>query len=241
MADQTKFFFDVWLTHAGTVYRSVPFGVVTDWIQQGRLLDDDRVRPVGTEQWFILGEVPAFASFIPKPDELRTDQQAEALEPVESSFSWGKKEEGEEADPDMIPLIDVSLVLLIFFMITSTVAVATSRIKTPAAKNIVDPDGTAKIIWVGIDFVDDLTPPKYTVRVELDDKDRKKNTFVDLTREKALEKINEICQNQVVPEVIVAAHQQLLFEQLRDLSVELEKQKSQQRIGRIRIEVAEIR
>src|SRR5438552_3495827 len=127
MADQTKFFFDVWLTHAGTVYRSVRFGVVTDWIQQGRLL------------------------------------------------------------------------------------------------------------------VDDCTPPKDTVRVEIHDKDRKKNTFLDLTKEKALEKINEICQNQVVPEVIVAAHQQLLFEQLRELSVELEKQKAQQRIGRIRIEVSEKR
>src|SRR5713101_2085864 len=113
MADQSQYFFDVWLTHAGTVYRSVPFGVVTDWIQQGRLLEDDRIRPVGTEQWFILGEVPAFASFIPRPELLRTDEQAEALEPVETAFSWGKKgHDGEEADPDMIPLIDVSLVLL---------------------------------------------------------------------------------------------------------------------------------
>src|SRR6266436_2230265 len=99
MADQATFFFDVWLTHAGTVYRSVPFAVVTDWIQQGRLLEDDRIRPVGTEQWFILGEVPAFASFIPQPEVLRTDEQAEALEPVETK-GWGKKEE-EEADPDM--------------------------------------------------------------------------------------------------------------------------------------------
>src|SRR5713226_1908615 len=126
MADQTTFFFDVWLTHAGTVYRSVPFGVVTDWIQQGRLLEDDRIRPVGTDQWFILGEVPAFAGFIPRPEALRTDQQAEALEPLESSFGWGSEREEEEADPDMIPLIDVSLVLLIFFMLTSTVAVITS-------------------------------------------------------------------------------------------------------------------
>ncbi len=119
MAEPKKFQFDVWLTHANTVYRGVPYEVVTDWIQQGRLLEDDRIRPVATEEWFVLAKVPAFSGYLPKHEPLRTDQQAEALEPVESGFAWGQKGEDEDVDPDMIPLIDVSLVLLIFFMMTS--------------------------------------------------------------------------------------------------------------------------
>src|SRR5437764_12990648 len=109
MADAKKFQFDVWLRHANTVYRGVPYEVVTDWIQQGRLLEDDKIRPVGAEEWFVLNKVPAFAGYIPHPEPLRTDQQHEALEPVESGFAWGEKQD-EETDPDMIPLIDVSRV-----------------------------------------------------------------------------------------------------------------------------------
>src|SRR5262249_30858378 len=135
MATPKKFMFDVWLVQGQTVYRAVPYEVVTDWIQQGRLLEDDRIRPAGTEEWFILSKVPALAGFLPQPETLRTDAAAEALEPVETGFDWRKKGEEEEADPDMIPLIDISLVLLIFFMMTSTVATAIAQIRVPDVEN----------------------------------------------------------------------------------------------------------
>src|SRR5260221_10250691 len=119
MSTPKKFFFDVWLAQGKTVYRDVPFEVVTDWLQQGRLLGDDRIRPAKTEEWFLIDKVPAFAAFVPKVDPLRTDAQAEALEPVETGFGWRNRAEEEEGDPDMIPLIDVALVLLIFFILTT--------------------------------------------------------------------------------------------------------------------------
>ena len=34
-------FLDVWIVETNTVYQEVPFDVVTDWLQQGRLLDDE--------------------------------------------------------------------------------------------------------------------------------------------------------------------------------------------------------
>ena len=40
-----KRFLDVWIIESNTVYREVPFTVVADWIQQGRLLEDDMLRP----------------------------------------------------------------------------------------------------------------------------------------------------------------------------------------------------
>src|SRR5262249_40662463 len=151
MSTPKKFFFDVWLVQGNRVYRSVPYEVVTDWIQQQRLLADDHIRPTGTEGWFVLGKVPAFSGFLPQPEPLRTDAQAEALEPVESGFAWGHKGEEEEVDPDMIPLIDISLVLLIFFMMTSAVAAVGSGIRVPQAAGL-DPTlvQNQEMIWIGI-------------------------------------------------------------------------------------------
>jgi biopolymer transport protein ExbD len=132
MAEKRRFL-DVWIVENQTVYREVPFMVVTDWIQQGRLLADDQVRPSGTRDWYRIGESPTFAPYMPKVEEHRAEDQAEALEPVQIDFTWKRRPEDEDEDVDMIPLIDVSLVLLIFFMMTTTVAGAGSLIKTPFA------------------------------------------------------------------------------------------------------------
>jgi hypothetical protein len=44
MAEKRRFL-DIWVVDTNTVYREVPFTVVTDWIQQGRLLVEDKGRP----------------------------------------------------------------------------------------------------------------------------------------------------------------------------------------------------
>src|SRR5438093_228967 len=123
MADKRRLL-DVWILETKTVYRAVPFAVVTDWVQQGRLLESDMVRPSGTENWVALDSLPDLAVYLPKPEPFRAEDKAEALEPVEVDFSWKRPAADEEGDPDMIPLIDVSLVLLLFFMMTASVATA---------------------------------------------------------------------------------------------------------------------
>jgi biopolymer transport protein ExbD len=150
MAEKTREL-DLWILQTNTVYRKVPYTVVTDWIQEGRLLAEDKVRPAGTEKWYELSKVPALAAFLPRAEEFRIEDRAEALEPVEVAFHWGKgKGEDEEQDVDMIPLIDISLVLLIFFMMTATVASGIlSPINTPAAAHqleVINKD----MYWVGI-------------------------------------------------------------------------------------------
>ena len=135
MADAPQFL-DVWIIDSNTVYREVPFTVVCDWVQQGRLLEDDRVRRSGTAEWRPIGQTRAFAVFVPKPEPTRPDDQAEALEPVEFEFGWKKKHvEGGDEDVDMIPLIDVSLVLLIFFMLTASGAAAAAFVSLAGVKN----------------------------------------------------------------------------------------------------------
>jgi len=148
MAEKRKFL-DVWVVESNTVYKEVPYTIVTDWVQQGRLLEDDRVKPSGSAQWLRLGDTTAFASFLPKVEPFRVEDQAEALEPVQVDFTWKRRRGDEDDDVDMIPLIDISLVLLIFFMMTAAVGGAGTLIATPPAAYMLrasDPE----TFWVGI-------------------------------------------------------------------------------------------
>jgi biopolymer transport protein ExbD len=145
-------FLDVWIVESNTVYREVPFNVVVDWIQQGRLLEDDMLRWSGQADWFRLGGTPAFAAYIPRSEPFRVEDQAEALEPVEIGFTWQRHPDEDESDVDMIPLIDVSLVLLIFFMMTTTAVMAAAmQINTPVAEKSFD-RAAPDLVWIGMDF-----------------------------------------------------------------------------------------
>lgn len=146
---------DIWIIESNTIYKEVPFEVVTDWIEQGRLLAEDKARLPGTEKWHVLGKITAMQPYFPKPDVNEADDQAEALASVESDvFSWSKTHDDEDDDVDMIPLIDISLVLLIFFLMTASVSSGVlSPIRTPAAKYqlaTINDD----MYWVGIDVKD---------------------------------------------------------------------------------------
>jgi len=145
MAD--KKFLDIWIVDSNTVYREVPFNVVTDWITQGRLLETDRFRRSGTGEWLSIGDAPEFIPYLPRPEPMRAEDQAEALEPVQLDFHADKKHDEADDEVDMIPLIDVSLVLLIFFMLTASGVGA--FIQTPAAEygEVAAPTNA---IWVGI-------------------------------------------------------------------------------------------
>src|SRR5882672_7971129 len=121
MSDGKQRLLDVWILEINTVYRQVPFAVVTDWLQQGRLLADDCVRLAGSKKWHAIKAVPALGPYLPRVEPQRAEDQAEALEPVELGLDWHRPGEEEDDDVDMIPLIDISLVLLIFFMMTASV------------------------------------------------------------------------------------------------------------------------
>ncbi len=127
-------YFDVWIIDTNTVYREVPFPVVSDWVQQGRLLENDKLRRSGTAEWFAVGGSPDFVPYLPRPEPNRVEDTAEALEPVELDFRWKKAPPDEDDDVDMIPLIDVSLVLLIFFMLTASTAGLAAFVPTPQAE-----------------------------------------------------------------------------------------------------------
>lgn len=150
MADNRRLM-DVWIVETNAAYKAVPFETVANWLQQARLLGEDRVRPTGTTSWFRIDSISALAPYLPQPEPQRVEDQAEALEPIEADFHWRHSSEDEDNDPDMIPLIDISLVLLIFFMMTAAIQAGLfTPIDTPPAQHQLATiiEGT---YWVGID------------------------------------------------------------------------------------------
>jgi biopolymer transport protein ExbD len=160
MAEKQRYL-DVWILESNTVYREVPFTVVADWIQQGRLLENDMVRNSGRKDWKALGEIAALAAYLPRPEPMRPQDQAEALEAVQLEFGWKKAPHDDDEDIDMIPLIDVSLVLLIFFMLTAAGAGTAAPIPTPGTEYAGVTDVTP--LWVGINRTADDPTPIYSL------------------------------------------------------------------------------
>src|SRR5262245_15172602 len=102
MAEKRQFF-DVWIVETNTVYRQVPYTVVTDWAQQGRLLPDDNLRPANGKDWTRLAAMPAFAAFLPKVDLLQAEDTAEALEAIHGDIIVHRRPPDDDEDVDMIP------------------------------------------------------------------------------------------------------------------------------------------
>jgi biopolymer transport protein ExbD len=113
--------FDVWLVAANTVYKAVPYQVVADWTQQGRLSEADRLRPAGAaDAWKPVAEWELLADYLPHPAAAAVAREAVTHEPVELSGAdegiRTRRRADEDDDVDMIPLIDISMVLLVFFI-----------------------------------------------------------------------------------------------------------------------------
>jgi biopolymer transport protein ExbD len=223
---QKRRFIDVWLVEPNTVYREVPFAVVTDWIQQARLLPDDMIRPSGTAQWFKVGESPDFKPYVPQAEPYQIEDQTEALEEVQLDFTWKKRPDDEDDDVDMIPLIDVSLVLLIFFMLTSTAAVGVAAINTPSAinGNVV---GKNAMVWVNIDLPQDGTGsvirggnPIYSVSFGDAPAAPADSNLHTITA--AMERLKlKLDEFPGPPEVTIRAHKDVRAGDVRDVTIEL--------------------
>jgi biopolymer transport protein ExbD len=225
---------DIWLVESNTVYRGVPFVVVTDWLQQGRLLAEDCVRLAGSKKWHDIRAVPALAPYLPKAEPHQAQDTAEALEPVELGLEAGRLIEEEDEDVDMIPLIDISLVLLIFFMMTTTVVIASSSIAVPEAGSgatLANPG----MLWIGIDKVGDS--PEYSFgEGEKPASDDNRGLNVSQVLQKLDARLKGI-EDPV--EIRISAHKDLPYEIVKKLTVELEPYRRKHKIRDIRAEVNE--
>src|SRR5215213_9254726 len=92
--------YDLWLTAPNRVYRAVPYDVLTDWLQQGRVVADDQVRSEAAGEWRRVGDVPGLVTFLPHADAGRPDDAAEAFEPVALPVLPRRYPDDEDDDVD---------------------------------------------------------------------------------------------------------------------------------------------
>jgi biopolymer transport protein ExbD len=200
-------------------------------VQQGLLLENDLQRPSGTKEWFRLGGSPEFAPYLPRAEPFRVDDQAEALEPVELDFRWKKPAPDEDEDVDMIPLIDVSLVLLIFFMLTASTAGLAAFVPTPPADyGDISPNMEEVQLNINLEGRGDNRTPVYSFSVG--------NRFLDPTKDEHLATMDEMLArlkeyidklpNRV--EVTINAHPDVKSGLVRDLTARLESEPFRGRI-----------
>jgi biopolymer transport protein ExbD len=227
---------DVWIVGSNTVYREVPFTVVADWVQQGRLLEDDMIKPSGSNEWSKVGEPENFNAYLPKPQAHSSEDRAEALERVELDFTYKRRHDDEDDDVDMIPLIDVSLVLLIFFMLLSAGAGVASAIQVPVINNpdvaIINPQE----LTVGIDLVDGS--PVYSLskgNKPPEDDDHKNIASYD----EMMAKLVAMMSTTDRDEVTINAHRQVQSGLVRKLTADLSRGQFRGRIARVLIGVNE--
>ncbi len=233
MAEKRRFL-DVWIVEGNTVYREVPFTVVADWVQQGRLVVDDMLRPSGTKDWFRVGSNPTFAAYLPRSEPHRAEDKAEALEPVQTELTWRRRPDDDaDEDVDMIPLIDVSLVLLIFFMmISSTGILFAKQVNLSSAQNgdVIDPRSS---VWISIEPGDG--GPVYsagdaTRTYTLTDGSLKTNNRAVL-----LNSLDKLLEGQNGKEVRIRADQNVMCDPVMELIAELQTRRP--RVGMIRKDV----
>jgi biopolymer transport protein ExbD len=166
---------------------------------------------------------------------MRPQDQAEALEAVQGEVVWKHRHQEEDDDVDMIPLIDVSLVLLIFFMLVSTGVGAAAFVPTP-----------------GTDYGDVVNNPEsVSININLEGENRtpifalgKDNQFAAEDSElrsvsEALSHLDTILRGRGSSQVVINAHKDLKAGVVRDLITELERKSRRDKIREIRIGVSE--
>lgn len=234
MADQTRKY-DVWFVDGNTVYKEVPFEVVTDWVQQARLGADDMVKPTGSPNWFKIVNQPLFEPYLPRAEPQRVGDVAESYEPIELDFTWKRHGEDEDDDVDMIPLIDISLVLLIFFMMTTTVA-SISRILVPTMANATKIETDKNVLRIDIDKTSGGV-----VYGAAKANDAPKEGFGDLKEELVLfARFADLLANEPAPpNVRIAAHGDLPYETVERVMKHLDELQSKGQILSYHIEVNE--
>jgi len=228
--------FDVWFVVVNTVYKGVPYNVAADWAQQGRLAATDMVRPSGTNMaWATVAENEFLSDYLPRPStgtavpaaasgfEVVTPAPAGAPTPAElpepDELTFRRPAGQEDDEVDMIPLIDISMVLLVFFIMLQA-ASALPSIDVPEMTYAGQLTNDPGAITISIEKLNE-TDVYYSVRIG--PVAPKSNHDLLSTPGKAIEALNELLATvQRPPEVRIACRQDLPYQRVVEIQEELE-------------------
>jgi biopolymer transport protein ExbD len=222
---------------ANTVYKQVPYGVVTGWVQEGRLGVADQLRPAGgAVDWKRLDEFELFADYLPRPvaptvpvDTPAVGEAAaegDGVEPPEFEPPPRRRRDDTDDDVDMIPLIDISMVLLVFFvMIRATGALSSVDVPDMRYAGELKSDPTG--VTLSIEKANE-TDVVYSVRVG-DQPVAAENGNLP-SKQAAIERLTAVVNEmEKPPEVRIACSQALpslrVFEMIPDLKALKAKKK----------------
>ena len=188
---------------------------VIDGVKDGEWAASDEVRGPGDTAWRRIETHPQFEEAIGEMEEPE-------LPPV------------EETHLDMNPLIDVSLVLLVFFMLTTVVA-AVSPVKVPDMKYAVEIAKEADSITV---MIDKLGATEHVYALRLGDKGPTPDDNNLLTLGELVTRLDKRLADRVKPpEVRIACHADLPRGLVREVTMELHKRQVK---GQIRDYTADV-
>lgn len=241
--------FDVWYVTANTVYKQVPYQVVADWTQEGRLGPADMLRPAGSaEAWKRVDALPVMADYLPKPAAAYPTAPAAAAvaavgagvsaatvapgpaevpEPADPGAAFRSSLEEEDDEVDMIPLIDISMVLLVFFIIVSATG-ALSPVNVPEMKH----GGTLTNVADAITLTIEKSGPDdiyYTLR---EGPSPAKPEYARMkTPEESIKALDAVLAERTKPpEVRLSCDKELPSERVWELARELKKRQEKNKI-----------
>ncbi len=236
--------FDVWFVTANTVYKGVPFSVVADWVQEGRLTSTDQLRSASsTDAWRRVEEFTFFADYLPRPmvmaattPEPTESSDVEPDEMPELDHRPRRRRDDSDDDVDMIPLIDISMVLLVFFIMMRATG-ALSPVDVPDMQYAGELSSDPNAITLAIEKKDETTVV-YSLRVG---EQPPLASDANLTSQReTLERLKEmVAKMESPPEVRVACAKDLPSQRVFELIPDLKTLKSQRKIRGFNAEVNE--
>ena len=102
---------------SGKSYTKIPFGTLKAWILEARIDPQDFVTNAALREWVPADSIAELASFF-APDAMGSD----VVSGQEMSFPWQQRQAGDDVDLDLTPMIDVTFLLLTFFLANATFA-----------------------------------------------------------------------------------------------------------------------
>jgi biopolymer transport protein ExbD len=148
-----------------------------------------------------------------------------------------RRREAEDDDVDMIPLIDVSLVLLIFFILTSAVS-SMSPIDVPAIKSGMEFSDDKDALTVQIDLRDN-GEAYFALQVGTGAIERDNNNLDTINELRA--RLDAVLSNAAaVPEARIAANKKVKHARVQEVMTLLDEFRRRSLISVYRAEVSEL-
>ncbi len=114
------------------IYKGLPLATIKAWILEARIEPDDYVTNTEIKKWAPASSIDELVAYF-SPDTLGSG----VMSGRDTKLPWESRSSSEdEMTIDMTPMIDVTFILLIFFMVTATFSIhEVKNIQIPKAKH----------------------------------------------------------------------------------------------------------